>query len=113
MSNVIEKANELGQVMKDDATVVAYREAVKRIEQDQTKKRMVEDFRSIQFAAYQDKMTTGEVSEATKKRMEDTVGIIALNQEISEFLEIEQNFSILFNDIMNIINGAIGVDIIG
>lgn len=113
MSSVLDKARELADVMKEDETVVAYRDAVKKIEAVEAKKRMVEDFRAIQFAAYNDRMTTGEVSEETKKKMEDLVAIIALNPEISEFLEIEQHFSILFNDIMNIINGAIGVDIIG
>lgn len=113
MINVHDKAHELANAMRDDETVVAYREAVMSIEKDEAKKKMVEDFRAIQFAAYNDKMTKGEVSEATQRQMEDLVSIIALNPEISEYLEIEQKFSILFNDIMKIMNEAIGVDIIG
>ncbi len=113
MTNVHDKAHELAAAMKNDETVVAYREAVLSIEKDEAKKKMVEDFRTIQFAAYNDKMKTGEVSEDTRKQMEDLVSIIALNPEISEYLDKEQRFSILFNDIMKIINEAIGVDIIG
>ena len=113
MTNVHDKAHELASAMKQDETVIAYREAVQKIEQDEAKKRMVEDFRSVQFAAYQDKMTSGEVSAKTKEQMENLVSVITLNPEISSYLEIEQRFSILFNDIMKIINEAIGVDIIG
>lgn len=113
MIKVHEKAQELADAMKDDETVVAYREAVKKLEQDEQKKKMVKDFRDLQFAAYNDKMTKGDVSEATKKQMEDLVSVIALNTEVSAYLETEQNFTILFNDIMKVINEAIGVDIIG
>lgn len=113
MIKVHEKAQELADAMKDNKTVVAYREAVKKLEQDEQKKQMVKDFRDLQFAAYNDKMTKGDVSDETRKQMEDLVSVIALNTEVSAYLETEQNFTILFNDIMKVINEAIGVDIIG
>ena len=113
MIKVHEKAQELSDAMKDNETVVAYREAVKKLEQDEQKKQMVKDFRDLQFAAYNDKMTKGDVSDETRKQMEDLVSVIALNTEVSAYLETEQNFTILFNDIMKVINEAIGVDIIG
>ncbi|NLB23439.1 MAG: YlbF family regulator [Clostridium sp.] len=113
MIKVHEKAQELADAMKDNETVVAYREAVKKLEQDEQKKQMVKDFRDLQFAAYNDKMTKGDVSDETRKQMEDLVSVIALNTEVSAYLETEQNFTILFNDIMKVINEAIGVDIIG
>ncbi len=113
MTNVYDKAHELAKAMKDDETVTAYREAVLNIEKQEAKKKMIEDFRAIQFEAYQDKMTKGEVSEETKKKLQDVVSIIQLNPEITDFLEVEQKFSILFDDIMKILNEAIGIDIIG
>ena len=113
MIKVHEKAQELADAMKENETVVAYREAVKKLEQDEQKKKMVKDFRDLQFAAYNDKMTKGDVSDKTRKQMEDLVSVIALNTEVSAYLETEQNFTILFNDIMKVINEAIGVDIIG
>ncbi|MFZ2256835.1 MAG: YlbF family regulator [Clostridiaceae bacterium] len=113
MTNVYDKAHELASAMKDDEIVTAYRDAVKKIEQEEAKKKMIEDFRTIQFEAYQDKQSKGEVSEETKKRLENLVAIIQLNPEIMDFLEVEQKFSILFDDIMKILNEAIGIDIIG
>ena len=113
MTNVYDKAHELAKAMKEDETVTAYREAVKKIEKEEVKKKMIEDFRKIQFEAYQDKTTNGEVSEETKQRLQDLVAIIQLNPEIMDFLDIEQKFSILFDDIMKILNEAIGIDIIG
>lgn len=113
MTNVYDKARELAGAMESDETVRAYREAVQKIEKEEAKKKMVEDFRAIQFAAYQEKTTTGEVSDETRQKIETVVSIIQLNPEIMEFLEIEQRFSVLFNDIMKILNDAIGVEIIG
>lgn len=113
LTNVYDKAHELAKAMKNDETVTAYREAVMKIEKEEAKKKMIEDFRAIQFAAYQDKMSKGEVSEETKIKMQNLVSIIQLNPEITEFLDIEQKFSILFDDIMKILNEAIGIDIIG
>lgn len=113
MTNVYDKAHELAKAMKEDETVTAYREAVKKVEADDVKKKMIEDFRTIQFQAYQDKTAQGEVSEDTKKRLQDLVAIIQLNPEIMEYLDVEQKFSILFDDIMKILNEAIGIDIIG
>ncbi|PKK39184.1 hypothetical protein ABB02_01416 [Clostridiaceae bacterium JG1575] len=113
MNNIYDKAHELAQVLKQDETVCAYREAVQKIESDASKKKMVEDFRAIQFEAYQAKMTKGEVGDETKKRLEDLVAIIQLNPEVTDFLNCEQRFSVLFNDIMKILNDAIGVEIIG
>lgn len=113
MSNVYDKAHELAKAMKEDETVTSYREAVKKIEGDEAKRKMVEDFRQIQYQAYNEKVTNDQVSEETQKKMENLVGIISLNPEIMEFLDIEQKFSILFDDIMKTLNEAIGIDIIG
>ncbi len=113
MSNVYDKAHELAKAMKEDATVAAYREAVKQIEQDEAKRKMVEDFRQIQYQAYTEKVTNDEVSEETQKKMENVAAIIQLNPEVMSFIDVEQKFSILFDDIMKILNEAIGIDIIG
>lgn len=112
VSNVYDKAHELAREMKQDETVTAYREAVKRIESDEAKRKMVEDFRQIQYEAYTEKVSGKEVSEETRKKLENIANIIQLNPEVMEFIETEQKFSILFDDIMKILNEAIGIDII-
>lgn len=113
MSNVYDKAHELAKAMKEDETVTAYRDAVNKIEQDEAKRKMVEDFRQIQYQAYTEKVSNDEVSEETQKKMENIAGIIQLNPEVMGFIDVEQKFSILFDDIMKILNEAIGIDIIG
>lgn len=113
MSNVYDKAHELAKAMKENELVTAYREAMKRIEQDDAKRKMVEDFRQIQYQAYTEKVKNDEVTPETQKKMENIVGIIQLNPEVMSFIDVEQKFSILFDDIMKILNEAIGIDIIG
>lgn len=108
-----DKLKEFTEVLKEDARVKGYREIANKIENDEVKKKMVQDFRQIQFEAYKDKMDKDEVSESTKEKMEALVNIIQLNPDVSEFLLKEQEFSILFDEIMKSINEAIGIEIIG
>lgn len=112
MSNIYDKAHELAKAMKEHEAVTAYREASQRLETDEAKRRMVEDFHKIQYEAYQEQVANQVVSEETKKKLENVVSIIQLNPEVMNFIETEQKFSILVDDIMKILNDAVGIDII-
>ncbi|GEM_PF-6371735 len=111
--NLDKSLKEFTDDLKNDERVKAYREIANKIENDEAKKKMIQDFRQIQFEAYKDKMDNNEVSENTKKKLENLVGIISLNPDVQDFLKKEEEFSILFDTIMNSINQAIGIDIIG
>lgn len=74
---------------------------------------MIEDFRKLHVKMYQEKVSKGDVSEETKNEVTKFLGIIQLNPEVSNFIVAEQKFSILFDDVMKIINEAIGIDIPG
>lgn len=111
--NLEEALKNFTSILKEDETVKAYREIAAKVENDEVKKKMIQDFRNIQFEAYKDKMDKDEITEETKKKMENLVSVIQLNPEVSEFLMKEQEFSILFDGIMKSINEAIGIDIIG
>lgn len=112
MVNVHDKARELANALKDHETVVAYRNAAKKVKEDETRSKMVKDFHEIQYQAYLESQNE-EISEETKKKMEQLVSIISLNPETAAFLTAEQKFSILIDDVMKIINEGIGTDIIG
>lgn len=113
MVNVHDKARELAKALEDHQDVKRYKTASEKIQADATKKEMVEDFRKLQLKAVEDHRATGEVSEDTRDEMEDLAKVISLNQEIAEYLEAEQRFSILFNDVMKILSEGMGIDIIG
>lgn len=111
--NIYDKFNELAAELKIHPDVVAFREAALKIQADETKSKMLEDFRKIQVAAYTESMDTGKVTDETTEKMQNFASVIQTNPDINEYLQAEVRFSILFEDMMKIINDAVGVDVIG
>ena len=74
---------------------------------------MLDDFRKIQIAAYTESVESGKVTDETTEKMQNFASIIKANPDINEYLQAEVRFSILFEDMMKIINDAVGVDVIG
>jgi len=111
--NIYDKFNELAAELKIHPDVVAFREAALKIQADETKSKMLEDFRKIQIAAYTESMDTGKVTDETTEKMQNFASVIQTNPVINEYLQAEVRFSILFEDMMKIINDAVGVDVIG
>jgi cell fate (sporulation/competence/biofilm development) regulator YlbF (YheA/YmcA/DUF963 family) len=58
-------------------------------------------------------METGKVTDETTEKMQNFASVIQTNPDINEYLQAEVRFSILFEDMMKIINDAVGVDVIG
>lgn len=112
MENIYNKVHELARALKEDPQVVAYREATKKINKNVEAKKMVEDFRKIQFQAYSEQVQTGAVSKETENKMKDFGGIMMLNPEVSNYVSSEASFAMMWDDILKILNDAIGVDII-
>ena len=111
--NIYDKFNELAAELKVNPDVVAFREAVLKIQADETKSKMLDDFRKIQIAAYTESVENGKVTDDTTEKMQTFASIIKANPDINEYLQAEVRFSILFEDMMKIINDAVGVDVIG
>jgi len=111
--NIYDKFNELAAELKVNPDVVAFREAVLKIQADETKSKMLDDFRKIQIAAYTESVESGKVTDETTEKMQNFASIIKANPDINEYLQAEVRFSILFEDMMKIINDAVGVDVIG
>jgi cell fate (sporulation/competence/biofilm development) regulator YlbF (YheA/YmcA/DUF963 family) len=103
----------LAAELKVNPDVVAFREAVLKIQADETKSKMLDDFRKIQIAAYTESVENGKVTDETTEKMQNFASIIKANPDINEYLQAEVRFSILFEDMMKIINDAVGVDVIG
>lgn len=109
--NIYDKINELAAALKDNEDVVAFRNAAKKIEADETKTKMLGDFRKIQIDAYNESVASGKVSQETTERMQNFASVIEMNPDINEYLQAEMRFSILYQDMMKIISDAIGVNV--
>lgn len=107
--NVYDKANELARELKNTPEVVEYTEAVKKIGANETNKKMVEDFRRKQMELYTIQMQGMEPSKEQMDSITNLWNVIGLNPEIRSFMESEMKFSRLWEDIMKILNDAVGL----
>ncbi|MBL4931991.1 YlbF family regulator [Clostridium paridis] len=112
MQNIYDKVHALADELKNDPQVIDYREATNKISENPEAKKMVEDFRRIQFEAYSEQVQTGKISKETEEKMQNLGGAIMLNPQVSSYISAEAAFAQMWDDILKILNDAIGVNII-
>ncbi|GAA0121539.1 MAG: YlbF family regulator [Clostridium argentinense] len=108
--NIYDKAQEFARVLKECNEVIEYRESLKKIKENADNKKMLDDFRKIQFEAYSEQIEKGELSEDTKKKLESMGSIVTLNPDIGKFLQAERNFGVMWEDIMKILTKSMGIE---
>jgi len=108
--NIYDKTHELARVLKDSDEVKELREASKKIEGNDLNKKMIEDFRKIQIEAYTEQMKTGKMSKELTEKFQNFASIISMNTDVGRYLQAEKRFGVIWEDIMKILNGAVGVD---
>lgn len=111
--NIYDEANKFAKALRENEDVVKFRELTLKVNEDKETQEILQGFREIQIEAYTQVNEKGEVSEETKKKMEEFGKVIEENDFVNEYLQAESRFSILIEDVMKLINEAIGVDIIG
>jgi len=109
--NVYDKTHELARVLKDSPETVEFRNASKKIENNDLNKKNLEDFRKVQIEAYTEQMQKGEISKELTEKLQNLASIISLNPDVSAYLQAEQRFGVVWEDIMKILNEAVGVDL--
>lgn len=107
--NVYDKAHELAGELKAAPEVIEYREALKKIESNEYNKRMVEDFRRKQMEIYTLQMQGLEPSKEQMDSITNLWNVIGLNSDIRGFMESEMKFLRIWEDIMKILNDAVGL----
>lgn len=110
--NIYDKAHEFARELKNLPEVVEYRTHAKKVIENENLKKMVEDFRKVQFEAYSEQMQTGKISDSTKEKMQNVANVVMLNPEVSAYIQAEAKFAVIWEDLLKILNEAIGVNII-
>jgi len=109
--NIYDNAHELARALRNSSEVMDLRDAGKKIENNNNNKKMLEDFRKIQLEAYTEQMKTGKMSPQVTEKLQNFASIISVNPDVSRYLQAEQRFGIIWEDIMKILNDAVGVDL--
>lgn len=108
--SVYDKANELAKEIGNCKEVDRLRRASKNIKNNEKNRKILDDFRSIQMDAYSEQMKNGKVLDETMKKFNDIGTVISSNPEVNEYIQSEQKFSVMWQDILKILNDAIGID---
>lgn len=111
MSNIYDKAHELARALRDSTEVIELREAGKKVESSEKNKKLLEDFRKIQIEAYTEQMKSGTISSVLNEKLQNLASVISLNPDVGRYLQVEQRFGVIWEDIMKILNDAVGVDL--
>lgn len=108
--NIYDKTHELARALKDSPEVKELKEASKKIEGSDLNKKMIEDFRKIQIEAYAEQMKTGKMSKELTDKLQNFSSVISMNPDLGKYLQAEQRFAVIWEDIIKILNDAVGVD---
>lgn len=108
--SIYDKARELAEELKRSDEVVTLQKFSKKIEENEDYKTMLGDFRKIQMEAYSEQVQNGKISDEVMKKFKNIGAIISANSSVNEYIQSEQRFSIMWQDILKILNDAIGID---
>lgn len=109
--NVYDKAHELARALSASKEYRDYKAAKGRIEQDETTKRMLRDFKKRQLqlqAAYLSGRQPDEKELDTFKKLSE---LIQHSPDISNFLQAEYRLNTLMSDIYKILSEAVDMDL--
>lgn len=109
--NIYDKVHELAAELRNCDEVKKLREAAEKIKGNDSNKKMLEDFRQMQFQAYSEQVEKGEISKDTMEKLQNLGSVVSMNPSIGEYLQAEARFGTLWEDVIKILNEAVGVDI--
>lgn len=105
--NIYDKVHELAKELKECEEVKKFKECKKKIESKESNKKMVEDFRKIQLKAYSEQMEKGEASKEVMDELQKVGSVMAMEPEVSEYMQSEVKFGVLWEDIIKILGEAV------
>ncbi|MCB2288238.1 YlbF family regulator [Clostridium sp. CS001] len=109
--NIYDNAHEFAKSLKDCHEIVELREVAKKIASDEKSKKMLADFRKVQIEAYTEQMQTGEMKKETLEKLQNLGAVVSLNPDVAKYFQAEATFGTMWDDVMKILNDAIGVDL--
>lgn len=107
--SIKDDANIFAEAVKKCPEVIQLQEANKILMANDACKKMLDEFRVVQVEAYNEKMQKGDVTPATKEKFTKFTKLMIENPDFGNYLMAEQKFGPVWEEIMAIINGAVGL----
>ena len=106
MINIYDKANELASLIKQSEEYKAYDKIKDEVYEDEQSKRMIKDYKKLQFEAQAAYLTGKEPEAELMEKIQKMGEVLQFNPKITEFFSAEYKFNTLVSDIYKIIGEA-------
>ena len=107
---VYDKANELASLIKQSKEYTDYKMLKDELYSDPGTKKMLMDYKKIQFEAQAMYLSGKEVSSELMDKLKKSGEVLQFNPKITEFFAAEYKFNTLISDIYKIIGDACDID---
>jgi len=104
MTNVYDSAYELEKTIRESEEYKSLKKAYENVMNDESAKKMYEDFRDSQLSLQEKQMKGEDISEEEVEKARKLFELIQQHKAISNLLEQEQRLNVIITDISQIIS---------
>ncbi|MFJ5963920.1 MULTISPECIES: YlbF family regulator [unclassified Bacillus (in: firmicutes)] len=101
--NLYDVAYDLEKALRQSEEYSTLRNLYDEVNEDESSKRMFENFRDIQVNLQQKQMTGQEITQEEVEQAQKTVTLVQQHDKISRLMEAEQRVSVLIGELNKII----------
>ncbi|GEO27449.1 hypothetical protein AAC03nite_32340 [Alicyclobacillus acidoterrestris] len=102
--NPHDKAHELIRAIRESDAFLRAKKAKQSIEQDESTKRMVQDFKRRQFQLQAKQMMGQSVSDEEMSQMQKLSDVIGLNMDARTYLQADMELQVLVMDVQKLLS---------
>ncbi len=108
--NIYDKAHELARELKQCPEIIEFKKASEKVNSSDNSKKMLEDFRRLQIEAYTEQIQKGKISDELMEKLQNLGSVVSMNPDVASYLQAEARFGATWEDIMKILNEAVGIE---
>ena len=105
--NVYDHAHALAKSIRKSSQYTEFKNASKKLQEDETARKMLNDFRQTQMEHQKRKMENDTVSQEEEEKMQKLSELVNLNLTVKNYLEKEYQLAVMIRDVQKIIGEAI------
>ena len=108
--NPYDAAHLLAKTIKESIEYKEFKDLKEKVQQNESTKKMLKDFRKKQFTLQAKQMSGQQVSEEDTKKVEELQNVLVQNPLLGPYLHSEYRLSTILNDVYKILGEAIDMD---
>jgi len=108
---IYDKANELADMIRSSEEYKKYKQLKDELYADEGNKKMLTDYKKMQFEAQAIYLSGKEVPAETMDKLKKLGEVLQFNPKITEYFTTEYKFNTLITDIYKIIGDACDIDV--